>query len=532
MKSRISNILAVVLTVCAACVSLAAPRRTARVSLMLIDEASGSPVPGVVRAQHLGEDGDPIALAGLSSRGQGLDPKAPISHWYAVPGRATLELPRAQLRLEALSGLETERTVVALDLSDQSPAELRIPLRRFSKLREGGWYAANTHLHLRDLSRAEADRYLRELPAADGLDLLFVSHLERAGDDASYITNEYPIGRLKQLESARVQVANGEEHRHNFGAQGEGYGHVMLLGIHELVQPVSIGAGISGKHPDAPAMARGIDRAHEQGGTAIWCHNDWGYEDVPNWLAGRLDAQNIFDGGNHGGYADSFYHYLNAGLRVPFSTGTDWFLYDFARAYARVRGEPSPQSWLEALRAGRTFISNGPLLELRVQGPPAAGPARGLVTGAEPGETIALDRPGELVVESTARGRLDFGRFELIANGRVIASEPTRSVADHFEARLRSKLPVTEPCWLAVRINTAAQNEYGQPLFAHSSAVYVTVAGQTVRINEDVRFLLRELESARSAIAARAHFETDAQRTDILEPYDRAMARLKPTARE
>ena len=32
------------------------------------------------------------------------------------------------------------------------------------------------------------ERYLREIPAADGLDVLFVSHLERAGDDADTIS--------------------------------------------------------------------------------------------------------------------------------------------------------------------------------------------------------------------------------------------------------------------------------------------------------------------------------------------------------
>lgn len=143
-------------------------------------------------------------------------------------------------------------------------------------------------------------------------------------------------------------VSNGEEHRHNFGAGGEGYGHVMLLGLKELVQPVSIGEGIAKTPPDFPPLAMGLENAHQQDGTAIWCHNNWWFEDIPNWLAGRLDAQNIFDGGSHGSFADSFYHYLNAGLKVPFSTGTDWFMDDFARVYAELEGELSPETWLAA----------------------------------------------------------------------------------------------------------------------------------------------------------------------------------------
>jgi hypothetical protein len=288
----------------------------------------------------------------------------------------------------------------------------------------------------------------------------------------------------------------------------------MLLGIKELVQPVSIGNGISKKHPDAPSIRAGIDTAHEQGGTAIWCHNNWGYEDVPNWLAGRLDAQNIFDGGSHGGYEDSFYRYLNAGLRVPFSTGTDWFMYDFSRVYVRVEGELTPESWLAALRAGRTFISNGPLLELRVN-------------GSEPGGTIELAKPAELRIEATARGRLDFGRLELVQNGRVVESAPARAADGHFEAKLEIRDTASEPGWLATRTTTTAKNEYGPPLFAHTSAVYVTVAGRTICREDDVRYLLSQVESARSAIAANARFDSDQQRRSALDLYDQSVIALR-----
>ena len=40
-----------------------------------------------------------------------------------------------------------------------------------------------------------------------------------------------------------------------------------------------------------------------------------------------------------GSYEENYYRYLNVGLRLPISTGTDWFLYDFARVYAGVPGK-------------------------------------------------------------------------------------------------------------------------------------------------------------------------------------------------
>jgi hypothetical protein len=513
VKSTAVYFTAVAVVTISALFSPLANRGDCRVTLCLVDHATSGVILGVVRIRSAESDGRVTTPSGLVSRGWGLPASTPISEWLVLPGPVTFELPAAKYKLEAISGLETERAAIELDLTGQTERDVRVPLHRFSNLRDTSWYAANTHLHLRDLKREEADRYLREIPAADRLDVLFISHLERADDDRQYISNEYPVGRLKMLETAGVRIANGEEHRHNFGPQGEGYGHVMLLGIKELVQPVSIGYGISKKHPDAPPIRAGIDTAHAQGGTAIWCHNNWGYEDVPNWLTGRVDAQNIFDGGSHDGYAESFYRYLNAGLRVPFSTGTDWFMYDFARAYARVDGELTPESWLKALKAGRTFITNGPLLELRVG-------------TAEPGATIALGGPDQFAVRVSARGRLDFGWLELVQNGRVVESAPARAEGGHFEAALGSELRVTEPCWLAARVATTNKTEYGYPIFAHTSPVYVTMGDRLVEVAEDMRFLLGELEAARSAVAAKARFDTDAHREQVLGIYDAAIERM------
>lgn len=492
-----------------------APNGLCRVTLTLTDADTGLPLAGVVRITH--QDGDSRVVLkpdGLDSRGWGLLAKQPdIADWLVVPQAVTIELPRRALTIEALSGLETETAKVELDLSNGQPRDVSIPLKRFRKSHERGWRSANTHLHLMKLTRAESDRYLRDFPAADGLDLLFVSHLKRAGADQDYITNQYPTGRLKFLETRGVLVSNGEEHRHNFGAGGEGYGHVMLLGLKELVQPVSIGEGIAKTPPDFPPLAMGLANAHQQDGTAIWCHNNWGFEDIPNWLAGRLDAQNIFDGGSHGSYADSFYRYLNAGLKVPFSTGTDWFMDDFARVYAEVNGELTPESWLAALRAGRTFITNGPLLEFRVN-------------NAGIGDTLDLAQPDEVTITANVIGRANFELLEIVQNGQVIASEPSSATSGHFAASLRKPIKVSEPGWLAARISTANKNEYGRPLFGHTSAVYVTLGGRAIRRAADVAWLRHEVETAKNTITEKAQFDTAEQRQKVLGLYDQALRSL------
>ena len=409
-----------------------------RLMITLVDSQTQKPIPGVIRClPHEGNQAIPVT--NLLARGQGLNDKSSIQDWYVVSSPTEVLLPRQPLRLEAFSGLETELKNVSLDLTGKNQQSITIPLRSFSQISQQSWYGANTHLHLSHLNKEQAERYLREIPRADDLDLLFISYLERAIADKDYITNRYPLGDLKEFGSTGVLVNNGQEHRHNFGDQGEGFGHVMLLNIKSMIQPVSIGPGISHRGTDGTPLQTGIEEARRQGGTAIWCHNNWGREDVPNFVGGKLDAQNIFDGGSHGSYEDSFYHYLNAGIRVPFSTGTDWFMYDLARVYTKVEGSLGIKSWLDALVAGRSFISNGPLLSLNVEGKDLGG-------------TVELPSGREVSVNASASSRLGFEKLQLIQNGKIVSESAPQPKDGYFEARVDRSLRIDEPSWLAIRV--------------------------------------------------------------------------------
>ena len=386
-------------------------------------------------------------------------------------------------------------------------------------MRQGRWFSGNTHLHLSGLTREQADEYLRTLPRADRLDLLFVSYLERAQADRDYISNGYTLADLERLSGRGLTLGNGEEHRHNFDGYGEGYGHVMFLNIRQLVRPVSIGAGIMGEGPDWPPLRRGIAQARGGGATVIWCHNTFGHEDVPDWLAGLLHAHNIFDGdaATHGSYEDTFYRYLNIGLKVPFSTGTDWFIYDFARVYARLDRDKAltVANWLAALEAGRTFISNGPLLEFH------AGKS-------EIGDTIAFPKAAGLSISGRAAGRHEFKQLELVYNGKVVHSVPNRAVGGHFEAALDFALTANEPGWVALRVPAKnMKNEMGEAIFAHTSPIYIHLGGKRVFKKDAAEALLADMETALKVIPAKAKFADEAQREDVLKIYREGIATLR-----
>ncbi|MDA2928987.1 CehA/McbA family metallohydrolase [Acidobacteria bacterium AH-259-O06] len=472
-------------------------RKTCQLTINLMDAKTKKSLPGLVRIINVSQ-AKAIKLAEMIERNM---------NWYAMPSGTTITVPQTKLKIAAFQGLETEKYEHEVDLTGMETANVRLPLKRFYKAAAKGLRSGNTHLHLMKLTKAEADRYLRVVPKADGLDLVFVSYLRRLPEERDYISNTFTSGDLKRLSQDGALFGNGEEHRHNFGRGGEGYGHVMLLDILKLIQPVSIGPGIMGKGTDGIPLQRGIKAARGHGASVIWCHNNFGFEDIPNWMAGLLDAQNIFDGGSHGTYEDTYYRYLNLGMKIPFSTGTDWFIYDFSRVYVPIDGELTSKSWLRALTAGRSYITNGTFLEFQV------GDSR-------VGDTIAMAGPGQLQITGHAIGRNDFQKIELVHNGKVIHSIGSQPAQGHFTAEMKYWLDIGEPGWVALRIPLkAGENEFGKDLYAHTSPIYVELAGKRIYRPQIAQELIAEMEQSIEVIKAKGKFANDAQREAVLKVY-------------
>lgn len=490
------------------------PAESCKLLLKLIHPSSGKTTTGLIRITNQAT-GDSVEIADQIRRDQG---------WYVLPPNATVDVPKAKLKIEGAFGLETEESSVEIDTTDESEASVKLQFRRFYDADAKGLKSGNTHLHLMKLTLAEAHRYLKLVPQADDLDLVFLSHLRRVPDEKDYISNLFVLnsfggGDLKRLSQDGVLFANGEEHRHNFEAYGEGYGHVMFLDITKLIEPVSIGPGIMKSGNDGIPLQRGIRTAQTDGATVIWCHNDYGMEDVPNWMAKTLDAQNIFDGGEHGSYDRTFYRYLNLGLEVPFSTGTDWFVYDFSRVYVPMEGQISSRKWLAELAKGRSFITNGPFLEFNVDGRPI-------------GDTIRLTSSRELTINAEALGRKDFAGLEIIHNGKVIHRTASAKRERHFHAKLVKQFNISEPGWLAARIPlSAGPNEFGKTLFAHTSPIYVELEDKRIFHSAIAREMILEIEANMKVIRKQGVFDDESQREAVLQVHRQGLEILKDKIR-
>ena len=104
----------------------------------------------------------------------------------------------------------------------------------------------------------------------------------------------------------------------------------------------------------------------------------------------------------------------------------------------------------------------------------------------------------------------------------------SRPSEGHFAATLAAKLTVSEPGWLAAHTHCDTEKR----VWRRSVRSYFTGlrddAGRRPGKEADIRFLLGQVQSARSEILAKARFDVDSQHRDaILELYDRAVLELE-----
>jgi hypothetical protein len=125
----------------------------------------------------------------------------------------------------------------------------------------------------------------------------------------------------------------------------------------------------------------------------------------------------------------------------------------------------------EAVKAGRAFVTNGPMVDL-------------MVAGGRPGDLVRAPATRRLPVEVVVRAApwVDVTRVVLIVSGRVTREEAIPRSEAPERHRMRTELPVTEDTWLVAVVRgdndmDAVLPEAGAKPMAFTNPVYVDVDG-------------------------------------------------------
>jgi TolB protein len=189
------------------------------------------------------------------------------------------------------------------------------------------------------------------------------------------------------------------------------------------------------------------------------------------------------------------------------------------RVYVRSGAPLEHRRWLAALKAGRSFASNGPLLEMTVN-------------DIEPGGEVRLPGAGDVTVSVRLRSNVPVDHLELVQNGRVVEDVPL--AADRRSATARVRVPVDRSGWLLVR---ARGDKPAYPTldafpYATTSPVYLTVAGRPARSARDARYFMRWIDRMRASVEAHEDWNSDTERRETLEMLARAHAEYERRSRE
>jgi hypothetical protein len=232
-------------------------------------------------------------------------------------------------------------------------------------------------------------------------------------------------------------------------------------------------------------------------------------------ILGKVDGLDVEDFGTGPDVLADWYQLLNAGFLVPLVGGSG--KWDCRTALGRIRtyARLGPMqsliygSWIEAVRAGRTFVTMGPLLSFQCN-------------GVEPGGVLELLRGMEKVrIRAEATSAAAFERLEVVANGVVISGAAAQG--QPARALVEAELAMPGGGWLAARC--VSDSKIGArgvgTATAHTSAVGVRVKSVASKADPTAVAMLKcKLRCALDWLGSEGVFENIEQRerlTGILE---------------
>lgn len=476
----------------------------------IVDDATGEPVPCRVHFSSL--DGVPYQPYGHhhhvnSDLGSwhidvGADVRLGRTTYAYVDGACEGWLPRGQVRVRVTRGFDYQPVDAIVPVGDDT-RELTLRVKRLFDPARDGWYSGDTHVHF-----VSSFGGLKEA-AAEGVSVV---HLLQSQWGSLFTNIEDFLGRPVTSDDGKTILFTSQENRQHF------LGHLSLLGLKQPVTPWCTGG------PAEAEMGAGLDATlsdwadgcHAQGGTVVIPHFPEPDGEPATLIAtGRVDAVESLGVGQDLMFLH-YYRYLNAGFRLPIAGGTDKMSngvpIGLSRTYARLGPDDDfgYDAWCAALRAGRSYMSSGPLLRLSVD-------------DASIGDTVRLpDTGGTVAVAATARSIFPMFRLELVQSGRVIASSDSESGA--HELRINENVKIDKPGWICARVDgggpehlTRHRDEWQRAIMAHTSPVYIACGSREHPADREALEQIGTLiERARSYVENRAAISAG---TDVLQHH-------------
>ena len=490
-----------------------------RLEVQVVDEKTGQPVA----ATAVITDGD--------GKGVEVERKHPHVAYLGkrrcyVEGTFSLASRSGRLTIELRRGLETLPLRAEVDLTSPRSEPLVFRLQRWIDMRAQGYLSGDTHVHF--LTQAESHFQMR----AEDLNVLNLLVTDISHDIEKF------SGKLDPISTQGHSVYVGQEFR------DWQQGHLVLMRIKQIIQPFEpFGGTFQGRSEPNHVLARALRETHRQGGVTTWAHfcNLPGTESAIDIALGLVDAVELItyddptqlpshwgpwktSGMSQGEFTvmramDLYYQYLNAGFHLPIGAGTDKMSEGIPvgsnRLYARFASSPTYDGWLEGLKAGNGFVTNGPMLTFEVDGHTS-------------GDVLKFEGRKEVKARATARSILPFASLEIIVNGESAAiQEKSKQVAGIYQMEIEATLDLQRSSWVAARVAEEPGLHQrilprGLTVFAHTNPLYYLRGGAKVRVPGSIGYLQKYVKAATHWLNTGARFATTAEKQEALRLAEQA----------
>jgi len=422
-----------------------------------------------VRMSIMDENGHPIIPDSgiVHSEGQN-----GIVFFYS-PGEIEVEAPLGTLSIMAVHGFSTPKQVLEVKLED-GVTNAEINLNRLWNANKEGWYSADNHFHLNygGTNQLDPEDILLDLKAEE-IDIAFPL--------VANLGNRFLEQGLLDWKNEGVPIISfGQEIRSHF------LGHLNLIGTKKLYWPWVWGPNYDIYGSDDRLNAQPLRFAREQGGLGGYVHpvsikdpfKEGGASSVPISLIADvvMEEVDILELAclwtDEIGTASLWHEFLNLGIPVALSAGSDvmnniyrTMAIGATRVYVKPEGKLTVGNYLEALKKGKSFVSNGPQILFSME-------------DYEVGDFIKTKKKKagwKLKVHSP----ISYEKVEIFVNGDVVWTKKGKKGNSETYS---GSIEIPEGGWVTARVS-GSKSEWPMMdsyIFAESSPIWFDEIGSTM----------------------------------------------------
>jgi TolB protein len=441
-------------------------------------------------------------------------------HYFEGSGNSTVKVPHGPITIEVMKGFEYdfERRELA-----SAPADHRVtihlkPLHIPSELNQQ-WVSGDVHMHMNyGGAYRNTPEHLVQQAAAENLSIVenLIVNKEQRIPDISY----YRSGPDPAFTTSTLLFHSQEFHTSYWGHLG-----ILNLTDHFLLPDYAVypNTAAASLFPPNAVIA---DLAHAQHGLVGYAHpfdsvpdpadrNTPLTDELPVDVAlGKVDYLEVIGFSDHRATTDIWYRLLNCGFRLPAAAGTDAMAnysslrgpVGLNRVYALVpKGKIAIAPWLDSLKHGRTFATNGPLLGFTLGGQPIGGELKLTQTRTSVKFTAWL------------RSLVPVDHLQIICNGEVLRNLAISK--DRQIANVSGDIPISKSGWCVLRA-LADKPEY--PVldlypYATTSPIYIDVGGRPVKSSTDASYFVAWIGRLVEAASQQTNWNTPEEKQSAMD---------------